>query len=513
MANQVNKALGFVWGGIKKVAKEAEIATKEMEELGVAEEKVNKPSAFQNYIKNLKEASKEFGGFADSLFGAGGDRPSIVDVARKKIVSLNEALKDTVSKASDIQKEFSIGIPLIEQSVQSLTDQIAEAQKLVNKTSESKKLLKDLVKQRSELVAELSKLKTAEKVTVTPESFLEGIGLKSDKRFLANATQTIEKMERLVKSINNLTLTNPTQIAEANKRLFSEIKANFEFLPKELQARAKAINKVLSESIPVDNIRKGLNQWVDDFNSTTGRMVALGQQLAQGLSQGFEDFFFNSITGKITSLEDAFRSMTTSMLRSLSKFLGQKATQEFLGLAFGATGQQTTSNLGAAGGIAGMLRGKISGGISKAGGFVKGLFGGGNAARSAIPSGFPSNPSFGATALGGIGGILSSSGSGISKLLGFADGGIANFSGFGEGIHANPTLAAIAEKPGKKEAVVPLEKFADLVQQPNITINAMDTKSFSQFLGDNKEIVLGTINSVKGSALQSRVNAFQSGPF
>ena len=61
--------------------------------------------------------------------------------------------------------------------------------------------------------------------------------------------------------------------------------------------------------------------------------------LAEQLSQAWGDFFFNAMTGKITSLEDAFRSMTMSMLRSLSNFLGKKATQEFLGLAFGATGQ------------------------------------------------------------------------------------------------------------------------------------------------------------------------------
>ena len=113
----------------------------------------------------------------------------------------------------------------------------------------------------------------------------------------------------------------------------------------------------------------------------------------------------------------------------------------------------TQSNIGASGTLGNMggLAGMVTGGAKKAGGFFKGLFGGGGGAQVSMPAGFPSNPSFGASSLGGIGGILSAISGGIGSLLGFADGGIANFAGAGAGIHANPTLAAIAEKPGKKK--------------------------------------------------------------
>jgi hypothetical protein len=148
----------------------------------------------------------------------------------------------------------------------------------------------------------------------------------------------------------------------------------------------------------------------------------------------------------------------------------------------------------------------------KAGSWLKGLFSGGGGAPSGNGQAKFGNmlPSSGGGGFfSGIGGMIG----GIGKLLGFADGGIASFAGAGTGIHANPTLAAIAEKPGKKEAVMPLEKFTDLVQPININISTIDTKSFQQYMQDNKEIVLGTVMGVKGSPLVKGMQSGSRGPF
>ncbi len=499
-SEKVNAALRFLGVGVKKVVKATIKANAEVEALEKATQApatVAKEKGFlSTFTDNIEKAKNSMAGFADSLFGAGGDRPSLVEVALKNVISLNNALDDTVSKASDIQKEFSIGLPLIEKGVKSLTEQIEKLELAETAGAIGPTRINELRKQREELAAELTKLQAQQANVVGPESFLEGIGLQSDKRFLQQAKVTVEKMERLVKLINKGIITNPQIIADASKRLFKDIEANFEFLPPALQARALEIRKILQGAIPTDTIRKGLNQWVDDFNDTKNRLQTIGKSMAESLSKGFDDFFFNAITGKLNSLKDAFDSMFKSMLRSLTKFLGDKATQEFLGLAFGATGSKTKSNIGPT--PMGGIFGAISGLFKKSGG------------GSATPAGFVGPPAPG----GGGGGWMSSLFGGLGKLLGFADGGIADFVGnAGSGVVSTPTLAAIAEKPGKKEAVMPLEKFTDLVQPVTLNINAIDARSFQQYMNDNKEMVLGTIMGIKGSRVVDGFSTQQRGPF
>jgi hypothetical protein len=417
--------------------------------------------------KNLKDAF-------EVASGRGDPTKSDIFVAEKGVKALDEAFKDVNISAQDLQKQFAQTMPVIKRGFESMGPP-TEAQ-----------------------IAILKRLSAAQK-EVGDSAFVEGLGLETDAMFKKNAQRDLAKVDRLLKVGK---ISDPKALLAATDKLLKKVRANVEWLTTGQKKKLKELNIALSKVIPADRLRDGLNQWVDDFNGTTDRMQQMGKALAENLSQAWGNFFFDSITGKITSLEDAFKSMTLSMLRSLSTFLGKKATQEFLGLAFGATGQNTQSG--------GMLGGpnvpSIGGLAGKAGGYLRGLFGGGNAPISA-PGGGPPAP--GGGFFSGIGGMLG----GIGKLFGFADGGIASFQGAGTGIHGNPTLAAIAEKPGKKEAVMPLEKFTDLVQPININISTIDTKSFQQYMNDNKETVLGTIMGVKGSPLVKGMQSGSRGPF
>ncbi len=492
-ANAVNKVLGVTVDTVVK--------------LDEASRKLNKDKPFGDsfnaiFTKKIEVLNKQFGGFVDSLFGAGGDRPSIIEIANRRVLSLNNALDDTTSKASQIQQEFSKGIPLIEAGVESLTEKINKLQPTLKFSPVGDVLIESLIAQKKRLLVELNKLKKAQSEVVGPESFLEGVGLQSDTRFIRSAEITVSKMERIVKNINNLTFTDPKQIQKASKRLFEPLLDSIDSLPEELQKRVRKVNKALSKaSIPNNRFKKGLNKWVDDFNSASGNIERFGRELAEGLAEGFDNFFFDTITGKITNLQEAFKSMFTSILRSVTRFLGEKATQEFLGIAFGATGNKTQSNLG-------LNASSLGGIVGKAGGFIKGLFSGGSSPTSVFSGGG------GASSLGGVGGILSAMGT-LPGLLGFADGGIANLVGAsGSAMLArSPQLAAIAEKPGKKEAVMPLEKFTDLVQPVTINISAIDTKSFQQYMMDNKEIVLGALSNNKGSPAVNNLSQSLRGPF
>ena len=60
---------------------------------------------------------------------------------------------------------------------------------------------------------------------------------------------------------------------------------------------------------------------------------------------------------------------------------------------------------------------------------------------------------------------------------------------------------------------MPLEKFTDLVQPVNINISTVDTKSFQQYMMDNKEVVLGTLMGIKGSRTVDGMQRQQRGPF
>jgi hypothetical protein len=525
-----NKGLGLIFKSTKKVTE----ATGEMKE------EVNDQGFWSNLIKNLEDGTSKTNSFLDALFGQGGDRPSLIDVAERQVISLNNALDDTVSKAADISAEFAKGLPQIEQGVESINKQVAEMEQLVDifALDSDKRALEVLKRQRDKLQKELDALKKAEIEQVRPAQFLESKGLRSDERTIQAAITAADDMERLIGDFGSLGLTSQKEISTAGLKIFNDAKLNISALDKDLQERllkskkvfedlvpdktvkkVRELKKEMEEVVPVDSIRKGLNQWVDDYNNAGNRLSELGKSIATGMSQGFDNFFFDTITGKVNSLTDAFNNMFQSILRATTKFLGQKATQEFLGLAFGATGQTTQSQIGPTGGPGGLfgMFGKLFGRGATAPSNL------GQPGTSSFGAGFPGTPSFvgpptkAADSIlgsgGGFGGIFSALKS-IGSIFGFADGGIANLADMnGSGVLSTPSLAAIAEKPGKKEAVMPLEKFTDLVQPVNINISTVDTKSFQQYMMDNKEIVLGTLMGIKGSRTVDGMQRQQRGPF
>lgn len=472
--NEVNEASEDVSEKLDKTGKKATEVT----------EKITGKQGFFNLLrKALRETFDEMGAIEGALFGVGGDRPSIFKVAENSVKSLNDALKDTLLTAADVQKEFGKGIPLIEKAVAELSKEMARVGELAKVDEASQARLNNIIKERSGLLRQLIPLKKQTEVggRVAEEAFIEGLGARSDRRFFADAERNLESMERLVKDIQDGIITIPSEIKKVSDKLFRELEDGFDSLPPKIQKRVKEIRKILNSTLPIDTIKRGMNQWVDSFNNVTNRMAQIGMKVAQTMAKGFDDFFFNTITGKITDLKSAFKGLMNSMLRSLTGFLGQKATQEFLGFAFGASGSRTTSKRVPAFGGKGLL------------GLAGGVFGGTGPGSK-------------------LGGFFS----GVKSFIGLADGGITSFTkqiGKGGTIHSNPTLAAIAEKPGKKEAVVPLEKFSELVQPVTLNINAIDTKSFQQYINDNKEILLGSIMGIKGSPFTKGLGRQARGPF
>ena len=109
-------------------------------------------------------------------------------------------------------------------------------------------------------------------------------------------------------------------------------------------------------------------------------------------------------------------------------------------------------------------------------------------------------------AKGGIMDLVKFARGGISSLdfeadlVKFAKGGVANMAKLDSSnvITKRPTLAAISEK-GQREAIVPLDKFADLIKPTTFVINALDAQSFQEYVKANKDTIASAVLDVKGS--------------
>ena len=109
-------------------------------------------------------------------------------------------------------------------------------------------------------------------------------------------------------------------------------------------------------------------------------------------------------------------------------------------------------------------------------------------------------------AKGGIMDLVKFARGGISSLdfeadlVKFAKGGVANMAklNISNVITKRPTLAAISEK-GQREAIVPLDKFADLIKPTTFVINALDAQSFQEYVKANKDTIASAVLDVKGS--------------
>jgi hypothetical protein len=281
------------------------------------------------------------------------------------------------------------------------------------------------------------------------------------------------------------TIIDPEAILKARESILKLVDAGVEALDGDLRSTLESINLQMEDIVPNDSIQKGLNQWVDDFKNTKDRLTQLGVSLANNLSSGLDNFFFDTITGKLTSLQSAFNSLFQSILRSMTKFLANQATNKFFELlGFGGTKTATGSGGGLLSGIGNKL------------------FGGGNSPISAVGGGPPIQAATG---------ILSKIGSFIAHP--FAKGGITSLAGIGDSaqITSRPTLAAISEK-GQSEAIVPLDKFASLVKPTNINITAIDTQSFAEFAQKNGDVIANAVLGVKGSPVIKGLSPFSMSP-
>jgi hypothetical protein len=158
-------------------------------------------------------------------------------------------------------------------------------------------------------------------------------------------------------------------------------------------------------------------------------------------------------------------------------------------------------------------------GPSPSGTGAKGSGGPGAVVGEGGPGGYPSDSTltpgqqdslqkqhFPGYAKGGIMDLVKFARGGISSLdfeadlVKFAKGGVANMAKLDSSnvITKRPTLAAISEK-GQREAIVPLDKFADLIKPTTFVINALDAQSFQEYVKANKDTIAAAVLDVKGS--------------
>jgi tetratricopeptide (TPR) repeat protein len=528
-------------------------------------------AAVQNVLKEYREGAKNLGKiWKENLT----PDSTPLEIATRKLKSFNEEFEDGLTSSKDLLNTWT-----------QLSSPIKAAAREVGRLLSNNEALPEGIKAYEEA------LKVAESrlEKIRDNVMLVELEVPSTEEFNKTVRRALAKMDRALKSGLLKTREEKSLVFE---KLFAgvfdrsgglepDVKASFMALLKEFGKLTD-----IAETLP-DSFGKGLDQWLDKYRDANNRLSTMGVQTAQAISKGFEDFFFNSVTGKLKSLRETFANFGTSILRSVSKALGDKATQEILLIAgfkgnqaveaqnenTQAVRQNTAALLGGKLGIGGgtkftslgdeseallkLSQGHPGFGVLKDSGveekvaktmdqkatsvtnsildkvkksmndvfhkftgFMGGLFRG--------VTGLFSGGAGGGGALSGVGGLLGRIGGGISKAFGsggslggigsflgkiwpFAEGGITSLSGALDGamMTSRPSLAAISET-GKREAIVPLEKFAELIQQPNININAIDTKSFQQYINDNKELLYGAINSIRSPQNQGTM---ASGPY
>ena len=87
------------------------------------------------------------------------------------------------------------------------------------------------------------------------------------------------------------------------------------------------INLAMEENDLGGAIYKSLKQVVNDFPKAGTQLLTLVKELSQAMSTTIGDFFFDSITGKLKSLEDYINSFLTSVARAVSNLMAQQMTQ------------------------------------------------------------------------------------------------------------------------------------------------------------------------------------------
>lgn len=105
---------------------------------------------------------------------------------------------------------------------------------------------------------------------------------------------------------------------------------------------------------------EGMRRWLDECKSGFEYFRGLAEDTAKAMSQGFSDFFFDAMTGKLKTLKEYLLSFLTSIERSIANMLGEMVTKKLI------TGVANMMVSGAANGAVwqGGFRAFASGGIA-----------------------------------------------------------------------------------------------------------------------------------------------------
>lgn len=127
-----------------------------------------------------------------------------------------------------------------------------------------------------------------------------------------------------------------------------------------------------------DGWAEGMRKYVKDTQSGFGMAADMARRTFQTMEQGASRFFFDVMSGKITSLKDGFRSLLTFAQQIISQIASQLivnnlagaltgAGSSLLGKWFGGSSVMAGADAGGLG--VGGLRGYASGGAFRVGGF------------------------------------------------------------------------------------------------------------------------------------------------
>lgn len=102
---------------------------------------------------------------------------------------------------------------------------------------------------------------------------------------------------------------------------------------------------------------RGMQEMLDQMKTGFEQAEQLAQDTARAMSQGFGDFFFDAMQGKLKTFGDYVNSFLTSIQRSIANMMGEMVTRQIITGAMGYFG-------GAAAGAGYMGDGNVTGGVA-----------------------------------------------------------------------------------------------------------------------------------------------------
>ena len=594
----------------------------------------------EEVIANMTKAFADM----DKVMNAGYDIDHL-KVFQDKLKSVNTTISIPTMSYSDQQAAIDAGVKAMEASLEHLKQNALNVGALFAIAAPNLAGISSYTLILDEMGKKLQKIKETQK-TINEGAFIETLGGKTARKLTTDINTATSNLKRLKESQESSLLwdkkdlkLSQDELAKAMDKILADMqpfyysmsKASRDFFD-EMQIQANEAAKNGS-----DSIQKGLHQWVRDFDNTRGRLEGMGRQLAQGLTNSLDNFFFNAIKGKISSLQEAFKSLFNSILRMATKFTAEFIVSNLIKLiipdaAVDATKANTTAtstlttatntsttwvqrlittikgwvtkntstptstgpgmlarpdttptigpgmlarpdtptstgpgmlarpdttstspgmlarpdgNLGATlsssiavasedkslferakdsllkikdGAFEGLTNAKdaigkklkgfgkfLGKGFSGIFNSIKSLFGKGGSSGNNTSSIWDTALKIGSTMFAHKGGIV--------DLQNFAKGGITSLAGLNNSamVTKRPTIAAISER-GQKEAIVPLDKFADLIKPTTFVINAIDTQSFGEYVEANKDILASAVLGVKGSPAIGGLGSSGRGP-